>query len=268
MNNTQIKLVALDLDGTLLDEDKKIPRETIETIRAVREKGIEVTLASSRPFCAVLPYARELNITLPVIAHGGAVVADGEKIISRQTLEPDSSRAVIRLLEDHEYYIKVYCDDILYVQEATAETAEYSRLFGVEFREVGRRRLTSLPETPVRIAILDEQPRRIEQIPGLIGGYLRHFALASDTSYGLEIVDSTVNKGNAVSALCVELGLNMREVMAIGNEGNDMEMIKMAGLGVAMGNACAELKQAADAVTRANTESGVDYALKQYILQG
>ncbi|SDM38354.1 hypothetical protein SAMN04488502_104102 [Dendrosporobacter quercicolus] len=264
-----MKLVVLDLDGTLLDEKKEIPPQTMQTIRNVQEKGIAVTLASSRPLCSMLPYARALQLDLPLIAHSGAIItgAAGSGIRQRQPLNPPSARLAIELLEKHEYYIKAYCDDILYVQEAIAETIKYSQLYGVPYREVGKNNLTGLPEIPIRLMMFDRDSRRIERIPELLGDLRHDFSFANDTEYGLEMVDCSVNKGNAVKLLCDELGLEMREVMAIGNEGNDVEMIKMAGLGIAMGNACTELKRVAAAVTKSNIESGVEYALKKYILE-
>lgn len=265
-----IKMVVLDLDGTLLDENKEIPPQTVKTIDRVREKGIAVTLASSRPLCSVWPYARELNIDLPLIAHSGAIItgAAGSAFRLRQPLNPQSARAALEVLESHGYYIKAYCDDILYVQEAIEETVRYSQLYGVEYRETGKNNLSKLPENPVRLMMFDKDERRIEQIPELLGDLQEDFSFANDTAYGLEMVDRSVNKGNAVKWLCDELGLAMREVMAIGNEGNDIEMIKMAGLGIAMGNACGKLKEVAADITRPNTDSGVEYALKKYILAG
>lgn len=263
-----IKLVVLDLDGTLLDEQKEISPQTMQTIRNVQEKGIAVTLASSRPLCSILPYARALQLDLPLIAHSGAIItgAAGNGFRLRQPLNPPSARAAIELLEKNAYYIKAYCDDILYVQEAIAETIKYSQVYGVAYREVGKNNLTSLPEPPVRLMMFDRDSRRIERIPELLGGLQHDFSFANDTEYGLEMVNRSVNKGQAVKMLCDGLGLAMREVMAIGNEGNDIEMIKMAGLGIAMGNACAGLKRVAAAVTKSNMESGVAYALNKYIL--
>lgn len=262
-----IHLIAIDLDGTLLDDDKTIPPSTIEVIKEIQAKGIYVTLASSRPFCSVVPYARQLGISLPLITHGGAYIADYTRanIRLRQTLDRGASLAVIKVLEDHDYYLKVYCDDMLYVQEATRETIAYSQQFGVEYRAVGRNNLTSLTESPIRLAVFD-QPERIDDVRGLIQPWLTYFSISSDTDSGLEFVDCSVHKGQAVALVCAELGIPMAQVMAIGNEGNDIGMLKAVGFGIAMGNACPEVKQMASYITKSNHDFGVEHVLQKYIL--
>jgi len=265
---TDIRLVALDLDGTLLDDHKKIPDQTVETIQQVVQLGIHVTLASARPLCSILPYARQLNIQIPVIAHGGAYVTDvNEKNVKlKHTMDAAKSRELINMFQEHDYYIKVYCGDTLYVQEVTEETLEYSRIFGVPHKAVGRKQLTALNETPLRIVLFDV-PQRINHARTLLEPWQSDFSLSLDADTRLEIAAGPVNKGAAVRTICNELGISMANVMAIGNEGNDIEMIRAAGLGIAMGNACDELKQYAADITKANTDLGVQYALKKYILQ-
>lgn len=265
--SNDIRFIAIDLDGTLLDDDKTIPLSTIAVIKEIQAKGIYVTLASSRPFCSVMPYARQLGISLPLIAHGGAYIADstGANVRLRQTLNRGASLAVIKVLEDHDYYIKVYCDDVLYVQEASIETIEYSQQFGVEYRVLGRNKLTSLTESPIRIAVFD-QPARIHHVRKLIQPWQTYFSISSDTDSGLELVDCSVHKGQAVALMCADLGIPMAHVMAIGNEGNDIGMLKAAGFGIAMGNACPELKQMASYITKSNADFGVEHVLRKYIL--
>ncbi|GBG55743.1 haloacid dehalogenase [Sporomusaceae bacterium FL31] len=250
-----------------MDDDRTIPLSTIAVIKEIQAKGIYVTLASSRPFCSVTPYARQLGISLPLITHGGAYIADytGTNIRLRQTLNLGASLAVIKVLEDYDYYIKVYCDDVLYVQEATRETIKYSQQFGVEYHALGRNQLTTLTESPIRIAVFD-QPERIHHVRKLIQPWLTYFSISSDTDSGLEFVDCSVHKGQAVARVCAELGIPMAQVMAIGNEGNDIGMLKAAGYGIAMGNACPEIKQMASYITKSNNDFGVEHVLQKYIL--
>ncbi len=262
-----IRLVALDLDGTLLDDDKKIPSSTIAVIHEIQARGVQVTLASSRPFCAVVPYARQLRIGLPLIAHSGAYIADVKKnnILLRKTLAIHAFKEIVRRLQEQEYYTKVYCDDVLFVQEETSETLAYAQTFNVAYQAVGRYGLTKLPE-PIRMAVFDE-PERIRNIDQLIMPWREHFSIAADTACGLEIVDAAVNKGKAMELLGDRLGISMANTLAIGNEGNDLGMIQKSGIGIAMENACSELKQIATAITKSNNQRGVEAALRSYILQ-
>jgi Cof subfamily protein (haloacid dehalogenase superfamily) len=263
-----IKLIAIDLDGTLLDDNKQITEETIRTVARVKQQGVLVTIASGRPFCSILPYARRLGVTAPLIAQSGAYASDlsEKKIYLNQTLDPVKGREIIKVLEEHDYYLKVYCKNMFYVQEPTEETLAFSRVYGVSYQAVGKYNLSKLNEPITRIMIFD-CPARIRQAEELIRPWNEAFSYARDTERGLEIVKQSVNKGNALRLICKQLKINLTNVMAIGNEGNDLEMIREAGFGIAVENACAELKNCAQATTKSNNEYGVEYALKKYILR-
>lgn len=239
-----IQLVAIDLDGTLLDERKQIPPETVDVIREVIQKGVLVSLASARTFGSVLPYARQLATVAPLITYGGAYVADmcRKRVLAENPLDLSKTREIIALLEEQDYYIKVYSNDRLLVQEVTEETIEFSRKFGVPFEVVGRGRLSMMQEAPLRIVLLDE-PERIRQARKLLKPWQKVFHFSQDTERGLEITDISANKGAALATICREFDIPFSQVMAIGNEGNDLEMILEAGIGIVMENACEELKQ-------------------------
>ena len=267
MLRTDIQLVAIDLDGTLLDENKLIPPETVSVISKIIRQGVLVTVASARTFGSVLPYARQLATTTPLITYAGAYVADvrQQQILVKKPLDLAKTREILALLEERDYYIKVYTADGLLVQEAIQETIAFSRKFAVPYEAVGRGRLSAIMEAPFRIVLLDE-PERIQQARRLLQPWQKVFHFSQDTDRGLEITDVSVNKGAALEAICRHFDIPFARVMAIGNEGNDLEMIRRAGIGVAMANACDELKECADAVTKSNSQRGVEYALRRYVL--
>lgn len=268
MTYRDIRLIALDLDGTLLNDAKGIPDRTVGTIRQVMEQGVIVTLASARPFCSMLPYARQLGITAPLISNGGAYVADAgqEKVLAERPLGLAQYREMVSLLEERDYYIKVYRNDRLYVQEAIDETMAYSSAFAVPYTEVGRRRLATLAEAPFRVFVYANLAEALVARQ-LLAPWSEEVALTGEADSGLEVLNRSVNKGEALRAICQEFGVPMTKVIAIGNEENDVEMIKAAGLGIAMGNACAALRQHADWVTKTNNEGGVGEALQKYVLR-
>lgn len=267
MKVPSIQLVAIDLDGTLLNDDKRITAETLRTIQTVMARGVSVVLASGRPWCSVLPYARQLGLNTPIIAHSGAYMADETgRVYADETLEAAEGPAVIRMLEDAGYYFKVYCRDVFYVQVPTQETLDFSRIYKVPYQAVGTGRLALLDKPVNRIMIYD-RPERIEAVEKLLLPWSDVFSYARDSARGLDILPRGVNKGSALRLLCSRLQVDLKKVMAIGNEGNDIEMICEAGLGVAMGNSCLELKACAAAVTAGNQAEGVAQALKTYVLQ-
>ena len=267
MISLDIKLIALDLDGTLLDEDKKIPLETVGMIKEVMATGVIVTLVSARPVGSMLPYAKQLGLEAPLISLSGAYITDmkQERILLRRPVDLVKFRDMISIFEEKNFYIKVYYEEQLVVQEATSETIEYSRIFGVPYKTVGSKGLRTLTQPPLRIYLCNE-PVKIQEAAETLKGWTDYFHVIRDTDHGLEIVERTVSKGSGLKAICQELNVPMSNVMAIGNEGSDISMIREVGLGIAMGNACAELKQYAVDVTKTNTECGVGYAIQKYIL--
>jgi Cof subfamily protein (haloacid dehalogenase superfamily) len=268
MPYSEIKLVAIDLDGTLLNDKRQIPGETIEAIQMVQRQGVIVTLASGRSFCSVLSYARQLNIEVPLITHCGAYVTDvkEETIVIKKRMDFSKAKKIISLFEEKDYYIKVYCNNMFFVQEATPKTVEFSVNFDIPYTVVGRKQLKTLKETPFRIVLQDE-PERIQYAKEQLSQWKDVVTVFQDSPRGLEIVDAKVSKGLALRALCQKFDIPTSKVLAIGNEGNDISMLRVAGLGIAMGNASAELKCHADVITKSNLERGVEYALRKYVLK-
>jgi len=267
MISSDIQLIALDLDGTLLNDEKNIPRQTIEMIKEVMGRGVIVTLVSARPVCSMMPYAEQLGLKAPLISLSGAYITDmkQERILFRKPVDLLKFREMISIFEERNFYIKVYYEKQLVVQETTQETIEYSRMFGVPYKAVGSKGLRILIEPPLRVFLFNE-PLQIQEASQILKEWSDYFHVIRDTDQGLEIVERTVSKGAALTTLCLELNVPMNHVMAIGNEGSDIAMIQAAGLGIAMGNACEELKECAVHVTKTNTECGVGYAIQKYIL--
>ncbi|MBP2627038.1 MAG: Cof-like hydrolase [Firmicutes bacterium] len=267
MINSDIKFIALDLDGTLLDDNKKIPRQAVDIIKEVMNRGVIVTLVSARPLRSMLPYAQQLGLEAPLISLSGSYITDmkQERILLRKPVDLLKFREIISIFEERNFYIKVYYEGQLVVQEAIQETIEYKKIFGVPYTEVGSKGLRRLQEPPLRIFLYNE-PLQIQEAAQILKGWSEYFHVIRDTDHGLEIVERTVSKGAALKVICQEMDILMSNVMAIGNEGSDISMIREAGLGIAMGNACAELKQYAVDVTKTNTECGVGYAIQKYIL--
>lgn len=266
-NKQPLKLVALDLDGTLLNGQKEIPPDTVRMLEEVKEAGVKVTLVTGRPLLSVLPYAKLLNLDIPLITCNGAVISTypAGEYIEKNPLSMSLAKEMLKELEDAGFYVKVYVEDTFYVEQGTPATVEFSRLFGIPFQAVGRRQLRNLPQNPLKIVVI-ERSGRIKDVWRLLRPWQEHFTISRDGIYGIEITHKTATKGSALQKVCHLLHVPLHEVMAVGNEGNDVTMIECAGLGVAMGNAYEELKQAAQFVTKSNEEQGVSYVLKKFIL--
>lgn len=263
MVSATIRMVVLDIDGTLVDDRKDLPPQNAAAVARIKSRGIKVTLATGRTWGSAMLYARPLGIDLPLITHSGAYVAGPDrKEWSRTPLDMNIAREMIRLLEQEEYYLKVYMDDCLYVQEETPETRSFSQRFQVPFRVAGRGNLSALTENPLRMVLIDT-PERIQRAHHLVKPWEEHFSFVRDSERGLEIVDRTVSKGAALERLCAALEISPEQVMAFGNEGNDLELLRVAGVGVAMGNSFSGLKQIARIVAPTNEENGVAWVLNR-----
>lgn len=269
MNHLGFKLVAIDLDGTLLDHNKKIPRSTVETIKKIEENGVAVVLASARPVCSMLPYVKQLNLKMPMVSLSGAyiVMPDQSEIIYERPLEFTSYQKLANIIENKKCYLKVYGKNHLYVERAIEETFKYSEGFFVPYTEVGAGGLSKMEKVPFRMFVHGLSSQVLQELRLVIQEGFPMFTTVKEATNGLEVVDFMVNKGNALQILCEKYSIDMADVIAIGNEGNDISMVKEAGLGVAMGNACDELKQLADEITKDNTALGVEWVLKKYLLE-
>lgn len=266
-----IKFIACDLDDSLLDRSGKISPENKAAIKLVREKGIGLTIATGRMFQSAAAFARELGLDeeQPLICYNGALV----QRLSGETLyhEPLPTAVACKLAEHaraNDWVINAYLNDELYVQRWDEHAARYATTASVDVKVV-----PNLAEfmrkgemEPAKLLVTtppEEVSERIVQIRTLAGDFVQ---IAQSWEDMIEITRSGVHKGKALLRLVESMGLDMSEVMAIGDSSNDLTMLEMAGLGIAMGNAGPEIKNAADYVTLSNGDHGVAYALNKYVL--
>jgi len=265
MKRPAIRLVVLDLDGTLLTSDSRLHPATVRTLQQVQSAGIQLALASGRTYNATRMIAEQMGLNLPLVAYNGALVAWPGKAepLQKKPLPLPEARQFLREAESLGCYIKVYVDDHLCVQAATEETIRFAAVHRVAFSETGVGKLADITAAPLKIVLIDE---RIDQLCEQLRNWQSAFTFIRDAADELEIVGKGVNKKAGVAELCRVMGIGWRQVMAIGNEANDLELVQAAGVGVAMGNASERLKQAADLVTRTNDEQGVAHVLRQVLL--
>ncbi|MEG6584938.1 Cof-type HAD-IIB family hydrolase [Dendrosporobacter sp. 1207_IL3150] len=262
-----IKLLALDLDDTLLDKSSTVSPRCREAIKKAVEKGVTVTVATGRMYCSALPFARQLEIDVPIITYNGALIksAFSGETLFQQTLDPVVASEVLNLFREQGWYIQVYVGDQLYVDEINDKARIYENLAKVKAIPVGQELYSMSDGVLKMLAMADKDEMAVigKVVQQAFEG--RVFAPISRPTY-LEIVHPSINKGISLDFLANKLGITRNEVMAIGDSNNDLDMIQYAGLGVAMGNALPNVKAAADAVTLGNDEDGVAEAIYKYIL--
>ncbi|MEA1960891.1 MAG: Cof-type HAD-IIB family hydrolase [Bacillota bacterium] len=266
-----IRLIALDLDDTLLNSKHQIAPPCVSAIQEARKKGVLVTLATGRMFRSAVGFAHELEIDLPLITYQGALVKHSlsEKTIYYKPLPTELSRELMYFLKEIGVYYHSYFDDQLYVEAFTEDNEKYASITGVERIKVDS--LVDLLESRPALEILAVVPQK-KQLSHLVDElsyrYGEHLNISRFKKRYLEILNKEATKLHALQVICRQYGIHQSEVMAVGDNYNDISMIEWAGLGVAMGNAYPEVKKIANYVTRSNDEQGVAEAIHRFVLRG
>lgn len=269
-----IKLLVLDIDGTITGHSNTLSVTVKEVIAAVQAKGIKVAIATGRMYCSALRFHREIGSTLPLIAYQGAWIQDpGNDQIHRHL--PVSREITQQLLEYFEQpdlrsllSVHFYINDQLYVREITKETDNYQQRCGVNAISVGDLRQL-LDHEPTKILALSEDANLTQQLLADLRLRYKPTDLYMTTSVPtfLEAANTHVNKGNAVRYLAEEmLGLESHHVMTIGDNFNDVEMLSYAGISVAMGNAPPEVQAIANWVAPSIELDGAAVAIEKFLL--
>lgn len=265
-----IKLVAIDLDDTLLGSDLRISAYCRETIRQVQSKGALVTLATGRMFRSALPFAQLLNMHLPLITYQGALVKhpiSGEVLYDKPVPVPVGYE-IMTFFKQAGVHFHGYFQDQLVMESLSPDGIDYVNLAQVKpvlVKDI-LRQAEQEPALKILAVIHDEQlfTELEEQLQFLYGQWVN---ITRSKPYYLEVMDKQVNKGMALKTLAGHYHLEAEQVLACGDSYNDLEMIKWAGIGVVMGNAAPPIKEAADYVTRSNDEDGVAEALRLFVLR-
>ena len=272
-----IRLICLDMDGTLLDADHAtVPLRNVAALRAAAERGVAVAIASGRAWCLLQEVHEQLGVTRYAVLANGATVLDvpsGEWLY--ENCVPEESRIkLIDLLLDWGLPVEVYSRGKNYIQMNQKEQVlQYA--FSPRFRRI-LESSSLFPEnlneaiqagTVEKIHVFHVPPERREELKrqALAWGPL---SITNSFQDNMEFTASGVNKGAAVQALCTKLGIGPEQVMAFGDAGNDLEMLRWAKWSFAMANATEEAKKTARYVTGTNHEAGVGMAVEQYLLNG
>lgn len=269
------KILFLDLDGTLLNNQKEITPGNRRAIDEALAQGHRVVVTSGRPLKSSLEQAGRLGLAgagCYVIAYNGAVVYDcaSETVALRKALDMGDLCRVYREAEERGVYIQTYDrEDVVIEPRCSAENVRrYCAVIGVNWRMIQNIR-TDLAEPPVKALLIDYRYR--EPLEDMARWLREEMAGRVDcffsSPYFLEVVAVGVNKGSAVMELCRQLGTDVRNSVAVGDERNDVSMIRSAGVGVAMANGVPAAKEAADYVTkRDNNHDGIEEVIRRFLL--
>ena len=262
-----IKLVALDMDDTLLNKQAEISARSSDVIRRAIAQGVTVTIATGRMFRSAQPFAARLGLDVPLITYNGALVRaalSGETLLHRP-IDAEIAAEVLAIFKKRGWYLQSYVDDVLYVAEMNDKARYYENLAKVKAFSLGDE-FYSRRQSPTKLLAMAEPDQVAEMKQVLQTRFGERLYLAISKPTYLEMVNPLVNKGTALSFLAERMGIDRGQVMAVGDSFNDLDMIEYAGWGVAMGNAPEAVKSRAKAVVSANDKDGVAEAFERFIL--
>lgn len=266
---TEYRMLATDLDDSLLDDRFAITPADREAIARAVRAGVKVVLATGRMFRSALPYALELGLDTPLITYQGACVRfpEGGGVLYNKPVPFDLALELVERVMPTGYHINVYIDDNLLVKRVTEESRLYWIISKVEPVEVGNladylRRVRRDP-TKVLVVSAEENLNLLsEELNKVFAGRLH---ITKSKPYFLEFMHPEATKARALHAVAGYYGIHRENIIAVGDSYNDLEMIDYAGLGVVVANAREEIRRAADFVTRSNTRGGVARVINKFI---
>jgi Cof subfamily protein (haloacid dehalogenase superfamily) len=266
------KLIAIDMDGTLLSDEKQISSVNYEAIQQAKKNGVKVVLASGRPLVGFKKYLEELNLISEdnyAVAFNGALVqtSDGGEIISKKTLSLEDYKSLYKLSKDLNVNIHALTETSVITPEDNTYTRREAAMNGISCKIIDVEDVPS-DTTIVKVMFVDASEIIDEVIKNIPEAVSDKYTIVRSAPFYLEFLEKSVNKGAGVAALAEKLNIKQEEVICIGDAGNDIHMIKYAGLGVAMGNAFPEVKKVANFITKTNEQDGVAFIIDKFILQG
>ena len=263
-----IKLVAIDLDGTLLRSNKRLSTANARTIAQVTNRGVHVVLASARPPRSVRDIYHRLALDTLQVNYNGALVHDMPrgKHVFHQPMSVALAKKIVKYARrmDPDVVISIEVLDKWYTDHVDDKLpTETSKHFSPDF--VGP--LSAFLTVPVTKLMLLAPPEKLRPIHEAVRTkFAKQIAILISDNYLIQLVHKQVDKANALQLVAEQYGVPREQVMAIGDAPNDLGMVRWAGLGVAMDNGWDRLKQAADAIAPANDDDGVAAVLKKYLL--
>ncbi|WP_099330869.1 Cof-type HAD-IIB family hydrolase [Priestia aryabhattai] len=242
----EFKLIALDMDGTLLNDQQEISEENRAAIAKAQEQGVDVVLSTGRSLLTCREYAQSLQLSSYLITVNGSEIWDESgQLVERKLIDASHIEKMWNLTQEHKLNFWAVTTDKVWRDEFPEDIASQEWLkFGYD-----------IPDDALREEVL-------KQIAGI-----SDFEISNSSLTNLEINALGINKAKGIMTVCERLGISMDEVIAMGDSLNDMAMIEAAGCGIAMGNAQEAVKEAADWVTDTNVNNGVAKAISHWVLK-
>lgn len=269
------KLVAIDLDGTLVTDKKEITSRTIEIITKALEKNVKIMISSGRAFYRLEPFIDKLGLRkqneCTICFNGGMIIENTTKdVLYSKNLEADEVKELIQLGKKLQLPIMIYSKDTHYVEEIPEVVQRNTKnLKGMNIKIVDFEKMNFEQKQNYiyKVCFIDKPEKIIAKRKEISKEMLENYEITSSVPEYLEIVKKGIKKSEAIKFVMQKYNIKREEVMAIGDGENDVEMLEFVGLGIAMENAQDYVKKFAKDVTTSNNDDGVARAIEKYILK-
>lgn len=264
-----IKMFVTDIDGTLLPTGGAVSAGNVAAVQAMVVAGVKVVLATGRMYGAAVPIAAQLGVPVPIIAYNGALIkSSAGEVLHERYMDADKVLALINFFAERGWHLQSYSGDVLYVPERNDEVKFYEKVIKVTSVEVGwdglRERLNGVPKLLTVSDTPEEAIHKLDEAKKHFGGQVE---ITRSAARFTEFMALGVSKASAIKILADKYGVDIADVLAIGDSENDLPMLKAVGCGVAMGNAVPAVKEACAHITDTCENDGFAKAVYDYVLK-
>lgn len=266
-----IKLITIDVDGTLVTPLKRLTNKNIRAIQKARYAGVHIALASGRPYSGMKGLVERLGLVEEgnfSVCQNGSYIFDNQThdVLSGTFQSPHDVRIIDELVKDFDVEVSAMDHKSFYTRHLKPNF--YTKMDA----KISKLDLTIMPydkmpeeQTFGRILIMGSKKSMDKLIKNMPKDLTENYYAVKTAPFLIEVMNKNTNKGYAVKVMADDLGISQDEIMSIGNELNDIPMLEQAGFAVAMANAREELKVHADFITKSNLQSGVGYAIEKLL---
>jgi len=259
-----IKLVVTDIDGTIIEFNGQLHEKTISIFKELEQNGIKVVIATGRMYKATKNIIEGLNLTTPVICYQGAMIRDEKEVYFEQNVPKKIASDIINRLRNYNAHINLYLKDRLIVESDDNYIKEYAGDRYIEYEVVPD--LQAVVDDATKLLTIDKDADKVTLIRDEMRKIYPELNIVKSTDYYCEFVSPKADKGLAIKFLADKWNLKKEEILAIGDQDNDIEMIKAAGIGVAMGNGSPNIKKIADYIAPSVKEFGFIDTMRKFVL--
>lgn len=263
------RLVAIDLDDTLLNDQLQVTTATREALTEAIARGVHITIATGRMFASAQQIARQIGLNVPIITYQGSLIKnliDGNVLYER-SVPPEASLKLYEFCTARGFHLQTYIDDKLHTPSDNDRIKAYAKESNIPYTVVPDfEKLVASGAKQTKMLMIDEPAKLdaiIDELRELLGPDVH---VTKSKAHYLEFMHREGTKGHALRFLANHYDIPMEETIAMGDAWNDREMIEAAGLGIAMENGVPGLKALAGYITRSNNDEGVRHAIEKFIL--